>query len=229
MAFSRGRGQRIVLPPGAVPASTEPRYVPPPAGYVASGPPWPAAALHTASASAAVAAEREQSLPSYLSTAIDDLQQAGGCGNLSQVLHLLVRSETAAHRAAVAASKALAELNARTTQLRDHPDILRRAKRARLLVRDRAIWRCFGHQGSIFDCQRVQDFVFTHVTHTDINCSQLTNAYQSILGDLLEELVLTDAWRRLINSLRHHPNTEDALAITTKLRLTYAESLFVAK
>ena len=159
MALPRGRGQRIVLPPGAVPAATEPRYVSPPTGYAATAPQWTAAARPAVCATPVVPAEQEQALPSSVRTAIEDLQEAAGCGNLNQVLHLLGRSETAAHRAAVTAARALAELNARTTQLRAHPDTSRRAKRAGLLVRDRVIWRCFGHQGSLFDSQRVQDFV----------------------------------------------------------------------
>ena len=65
------------------------------------------------------------------------------------------------------------------------------------------------------------------MTHTDNTSSQLTNAYQSILAELLQELVLTDAWRRLINNLRLHPNTEDSQAITAKLCRAYVETPFL--
>ena len=216
-----------MLPPGAVPAATEPRYVPPPTGCAASASQWTVATRPTVSAAVTEPAERVQELPAAVRTAIEDLQEAAGCGTLKQVLHLLGRSEADAHRAAVTAARALAELNARATQLRANPDSLRRAKRAGLLVRDRVIWRCLGHQGSLFDSQRVQQFVFTHVTRTDTTSSQLTNAYQSILAELLQDLVLSDAWRRLINSLRLHPGTEGAQAILAKLERTYLECPFL--
>ena len=206
-----------MLPPGAVPAATEPRYVPPPTGCATSASQWTVATRPAVSAAVMEPAERVQELPAAMRTSIEDLQEAPGCGTLKQVLHFLGRSEADAHRAAVNAARALAELNARTTQLRANPDSLRRAKRAGLLVRDRVIWRCLGYQGSLFDSQRV----------TDTTSSQLTNAYQSILAELLQDLVLSDAWRRLINCLRLHPGTEGARAILAKLVRTYLECPFL--
>ena len=226
MALPHGHGQRIVLPPGAVPLATEPRYVPPPTGCTAHTIQW-TIARPAGSAAVIEPVERDQELPAAIRAAIDDLQEVPGCGALRQVLHMLGRSETEAYLAAVNAARALAEFNARTTQLRAHPDSLRRAKRAGLLVRDRVIWRCLGYQGAFLDSQRVQQLVFSHISRTDTASSQLTNAYQSIMAELLQDLVLSDAWRRLINSLRLHPSTEDAQAILTKLVRTYLECPFL--
>ena len=153
----------------------QPRYVPPPSGYVASNPPLPSAPQSYAGA--AVTSEHEQPLPATLADALADLQQVSGCGNLHQARHLLVRSETYAHRAAVTAARALAELNSKTTQLRYSSDNQRRAKWARLLVRDMATWRCFGFHASLFDGQRVQDFVFAHVTRAEASSPMPINPF----------------------------------------------------
>ena len=170
-----------MLPPGAVPVATEPRYVPPPTGCTPHTIQW-TIARPTGSAAGIEPVERDQELPAAIRAAINDLQEVPGCGALRQVLHMLGRSETEAYLAAVNAARALAEFNARTTQLRAHPDSLRRAKRAGLLVRDRVIWRCLGYQRALLDSQRVQQLVFSHISHTDTASSQLTNAYQSING-----------------------------------------------
>ena len=107
MALPRGQGQRIVLPPGAVPAATEPRYVPPPAGCAASTMQW-TLARPAVSATAAEPTDRAQELPAAVRAATEDLQEAPGCGTLRQVLRLLRRSEADAYRAAVTAARALA-------------------------------------------------------------------------------------------------------------------------
>ena len=122
-----------------LPLTCNPDMWPRPKGSLPRAPRW----WCEAPAARSMPSGRPYPLPAALDDALYDLQQVSGCLNLSQLYHHVRCSEKHAHQAAVAASHALAELQRATVQLRHSAENKRRAKRAKMLVRDMASCMAF--------------------------------------------------------------------------------------
>jgi hypothetical protein len=162
-------------------------------------------------------------LPAELSEALEDLGQVSGCASLVHLTGLLNRSMEAS-KATTLAARALEELNTKCQALCHTKAAQLRAKRAKILVRDVLLRRCFGLQVGLLDTQKLETCLFRRLEKSDGLGSQLTNAHQKIQMHLLKELICSGVWSKFTCGVGLRPDREERLLVLDKFRWAYRAS-----
>ena len=159
--------------------------------------------------------------------ALQDVERCSGCPSLQSVRQLLDQSASAASEATSLAARALLQLNARAEALHRTDDAARKAKKAKIQLRDVLLWRYYGLQLGPLDAQKLEVELIEVVGGTDHQLrSQIQNAHQKIMRTLLQELLNSDVWRKLVRHMRNSDDDdEDMQQVRSALQWAWASCL----
>jgi hypothetical protein len=144
---------------------------------------------------------------SALREALFEMERCG-CPSLSLVRAELESSTRLSAQATAAAQRAYIELCRQAQGLRQSDDNSRSTKQAKLAVRDVLLWRFFGLQCGLLDAHRVEDCLFFEAAASqsldlvEMN-SQLRNTHLKIQQRVLEALIKSSIWIKLVKSMRN--------------------------